>query len=88
MNAEEMKLLTTMARIPCKGILKEIKQTVGVEICNYLIKQRALDGYYSYALWDALDPDTVVQLKKLGYDVDVGTKNDISWFIITWGEQK
>ena len=75
MKAEEMKLLTTMARRPCKGILKEIKQ-------------RALDGYYSYALWDALDPDTVVQLKKLGYDVDVGTKEDISWFIITWGENK
>lgn len=32
MNAEEMKLLTTMARRPCKGILKEIKQ-------------RALNGY-------------------------------------------
>ena len=75
MNAEEMKLLTTMARIPCKGILKEIKQP-------------ALNGYYSYALWDTLDPDTVVQLKMLGYDVDVGTRDDISWFIITWGENK
>lgn len=75
MNADEMKLLTTMARIPCKGILKEIKQC-------------ALNGHYSYALWDVLDPDTVVQLEMLGYDVDVGTKDDISWFIITWGENK
>lgn len=75
MNAEEMKLLTTMAKIPCEGILEEIKQ-------------RALNGYYSYALWDALDPDTVAQLKTLGYDVDVGTRGDISWFIITWGNEK
>lgn len=71
MNAEEMKMLTDLARMPCKGIFEEIQS-------------RALKGFYNYAAYDSLEEVDIARLKDKGFKVTIGQDKKAPWFIVEW----